>query len=61
MLRVAEAVMNDQVVFQSFSGQPEALERMAAVQARFDAGESTRDVYGGGQAAARAGTEGRHG
>lgn len=48
MLRVAEAVMNDQVVFQSFSGTPEALERMAVTQARFDAGESTRDVYGSG-------------
>ena len=49
LLRIAEAVANDQIVFQSFSGLPDALERMAAVQARFDAGESTRDVYGSGQ------------
>ena len=61
LLRVAEAVMNDQVVFQSFSGQPEALERMAAIQARFDAGESTRDVYGGDQAEVRTGIEESHG
>ncbi len=48
LLRIAEAVMNDQVVFQSFSGRPDAIEQMAATQARFDAGESTRDVYGSG-------------
>lgn len=48
LLRIAEAVRNDQVVFQSFSGLPSALERMAVIQARFDAGESTRDVYGSG-------------
>ena len=61
LLRIAEAVMNDQIVFQSFSGQPEALERMAAIQARFDAGESTRDVYGGDRADVRTGIEERHG
>ena len=49
MLRIADAVMNDQLIFQSFSGQPDALDRMAAVQARFDQGESTRDVYGPGR------------
>ena len=48
LLRIAEAVANDQTVFQSFSGLPDALDRMVAVQARFDAGESTRDVYGSG-------------
>jgi len=47
MLRIAEAIMNDQRIFQTFSGTPEALELMGAVQARFDAGETTRDVYGG--------------
>lgn len=48
LFRIADAVMNDQLIFQSFSGQPDALDRMAAVQARFDAGETTRDVYGVG-------------
>ena len=47
MLRIADAVMNDQMIFQSFSSSPAAIELLAAVQARFDAGESTRDVYGG--------------
>ena len=38
--------MNDQTIFQTFSGSPAAIELMGAIQARFDAGESTRDVYG---------------
>jgi enoyl-CoA hydratase/carnithine racemase len=48
MVRIVDAVMNDQRIFQSFSGAPEALARMAATQARFDSGETTRDVYGRG-------------
>jgi enoyl-CoA hydratase/carnithine racemase len=47
LLRIADSVMNDQVIFQSFSGQPPALATMAAAQARFDAGETPRTVYGG--------------
>lgn len=47
MLRIDEAVANDQRIFQTFAGSAEALASMAAIQARFDAGESTRDVYGG--------------
>lgn len=47
MLRIADAVMNDQSIFGTFSGSPQALELMGAIQARFDAGETTRDVYGG--------------
>lgn len=46
LLRIGDAVMSDQTIFQSFSGQPAALERMAEIQARFDAGESPRQVYG---------------
>lgn len=45
-IHIADSIMNDQKIFQSFSGSPEALERMAAMQARFDAGETTRDTYG---------------
>ena len=47
LVRIAEAVMNDQRIFQTFSGSPEAIDLMGAIQARFDAGETTRDVYGG--------------
>jgi enoyl-CoA hydratase/carnithine racemase len=47
LLRIAESVLNDQRIFQTFSGSPAALELMGAIQARFDAGETTRDVYGG--------------
>ncbi|HEX9259201.1 MAG TPA: enoyl-CoA hydratase/isomerase family protein [Acidimicrobiales bacterium] len=45
-LSIADSVMNDQKIFQTFSGSPEALARMAAVQARFDSGETTRQAYG---------------
>jgi len=47
LVRIGDGVMNDQMIFQTFSGSPEALASMAAVQARFDAGETPRDVYGG--------------
>jgi enoyl-CoA hydratase/carnithine racemase len=43
---VPDAVLNDQRIFQSFSASPAAVAAMEAIQARFDAGESTRDVYG---------------
>lgn len=45
-LRIAETVMNDQRIFGSFSGAPAAMAGMRAVQARFDAGETPREVYG---------------
>lgn len=47
LLRIAESVMNDQMIFQSFSGTPEALATMKAAQDQFDAGGTTRSVYGG--------------
>jgi enoyl-CoA hydratase/carnithine racemase len=47
LLRVGEAVMNDQRIFQEFSGSPEALASMAALQQRFDEGAAPREVYGG--------------
>jgi enoyl-CoA hydratase/carnithine racemase len=47
LLRIVEAVLNDQKIFQSFSASPEAVASMAAIQARFDAGEGPREVYGG--------------
>ena len=46
MLRIADSVWNDQKIFQSFSGSPEALDSMAAMQQRFDAGGTPRTVYG---------------
>ena len=47
LLKVADGVMNDQRIFQSFSGSAEARATMREMQARFDAGEGPRDVYGG--------------
>ena len=47
ILKIADSVMNDQTIFQSFSGAPAALATMAAAQARFDKGETPRTVYGG--------------
>lgn len=49
-LPISDAVMNDQKIFQSFSGSPEALRTMRAVQDRFDAGASPRETYGGPRA-----------
>lgn len=46
LLRIKDAVANDQRIFQTFSGSPDALASMRAVQDRFDTGETTRDVYG---------------
>jgi enoyl-CoA hydratase/carnithine racemase len=44
-LPLAEALANEQRRFQESARTPEALERMAAVQARYDAGELPRDIY----------------
>jgi hypothetical protein len=46
MVRIADAVMNDQMIFQTFSGTPEAIATMRAAQQRFDQGESPRSLYG---------------
>ena len=47
LLRIADSVMNDQTVFQTFSGGPAAMAKMREIQARFDAGASPAEVYGG--------------
>lgn len=47
ILRIAESVMNDQMIFQTFSGAPSAIATMREKQERFDAGETPRQVYGG--------------
>ena len=47
LLRIGDSVMNDQRIFQTFSAAPEAVERMRAAQAAFDAGATTRSLYGG--------------
>jgi 1,4-dihydroxy-2-naphthoyl-CoA synthase len=46
-LRIAESVMNDQRIFQSFSASPEAIATMSRAQERFDQGATTRSLYGG--------------
>jgi len=46
LYRIPDAVLNDQRIFQSFSATPAAVASMEALQARFDAGETTREVYG---------------
>lgn len=43
---LADALANEQKLFQGVTGTKEALRSMRAVQERFDAGETTRDVYG---------------
>ncbi len=45
-LHLNDALANEQKLFQGVATPPEALESMGRVQARFDAGESVRDVYG---------------
>ena len=45
-LHLSDALANEQKLFQSIAGRPEALARMEEIQARFDAGESLLDVYG---------------
>lgn len=46
-MHLTDALANEQKLFQSVARTPEASEGMARVQARFDAGETPRDVYGG--------------
>ncbi|MCC7364926.1 MAG: enoyl-CoA hydratase/isomerase family protein [Dehalococcoidia bacterium] len=46
-LSLADALANEQRVFQGVATTPEAIATMRAIQARFDAGESIRSVYGG--------------
>jgi enoyl-CoA hydratase/carnithine racemase len=45
-LSLTDALANEQKLFQTVVIRPEAIERMAQIQERFDAGESPRDVYG---------------
>lgn len=46
-LPLTAAVENDQKIFQTFSTDHTALDMIRKIQQRFDAGETTRDVYGG--------------
>lgn len=45
-LPLAEALVNEQQLFQSLLGTPDAMDRMKRIQARLDAGESFREIYG---------------
>jgi len=45
-LHLRAALDNEQRIFQETAARPAALSGMRATQARFDAGESIRDVYG---------------
>ena len=45
-LPLKDALANEQKLFQEVARTPEALERMREIQARFDAGETIRDIYG---------------
>ena len=45
-LPLREALANEQRLFQGVAGSPEGLDGMERTQARFDGGESLRDVYG---------------
>jgi enoyl-CoA hydratase/carnithine racemase len=45
-LPLKEALANEQSIFQSVASRPEAVEGMKRTQARFDAGETPREVYG---------------
>lgn len=45
-LSLADALGNEQRLFQSVAAAPEAIAGMERTQARFDAGETVRDVYG---------------
>ncbi len=42
---LSDAVMNDQRIFQEFSGKEPAIEKMTEIQAKFDAGASIRETY----------------
>ena len=45
-LNLTDALANEQRLFQTIVGTPEAIETMEALQARFDTGATPRDVYG---------------
>lgn len=45
-MHLTDALKNEQKLFQSIVASPDALEGMKTLQARFDAGESPRAVYG---------------
>lgn len=42
-----DAMTNEQTLFQSIAGTPQALKKMREIQERFDRGEAPRAVYGG--------------
>ena len=44
-MHLFDAVMNDQSIFQDFSGKPEAVARMEDIQAKFDGGANLREAY----------------
>ena len=45
-LKLSDELANEQRLFQSVANTPEAIQTMRAIQRRFDAGESIRNVYG---------------
>lgn len=45
-MHLTDALKNEQKLFQSVVASPDALEGMKTLQARFDAGETPREVYG---------------
>ena len=48
-MHLFDAVMNDQRVFQDFSGNPSAIGKMEEVQGKFDAGAGIRETYWPGE------------
>lgn len=48
-MHLFDAVMNDQRVFQDFSGNPPAIGKMEEVQGKFDAGAGIRETYWPGE------------
>jgi hypothetical protein len=45
-LSLSDALANEQALFVEVARTPHAISRMREIQARFDAGESIRAVYG---------------
>src|SRR5579863_353236 len=45
-MKLSDALVNEQRLFQSVASTSEAIRTMRSIQARFDAGESIRTVYG---------------
>jgi hypothetical protein len=55
-MNLTDALTNEQRLFQSVANSTEAIQTMRRIQARFNAGESIRAVYGlprGAKSAAR--------